>query len=142
MKTNLFISHAWSYSKDYYNLVDLLANAPNFEWSNFSVPKHDPIIDPGTPAGIKVLTNELDEQIRHCHCFLIISGMYVHHKFWIQREIDIARKYKKPIIGLIPRGQERTPQEVTSVANEMVHWNTSSIVSAIRKYHRERFFWE
>ena len=58
--------------------------------------------------------------------------MYVAYRYWIQKEIDIAASYGKRIIGVIPWGQERTPQEVQDVAAMMVAWNTDSIVSAIR----------
>lgn len=53
---------------------------------------------------------------------------------WIQREIDIAVEYGKPIIGIKPWGQEKIPQAVAKVAKEIVGWNTDSIVSAIRKH--------
>ena len=32
---NLFISHAWDYNSDYYNLVDLLSNYPYFNFKNY-----------------------------------------------------------------------------------------------------------
>jgi hypothetical protein len=31
---DLFISHAWDYNAEYYRLVDMLNNAPNFKWRN------------------------------------------------------------------------------------------------------------
>ena len=45
---DLFISHAWKYNEDYYRLVDMLNNAPNFKWRNYSVPEHDPVLIPMT----------------------------------------------------------------------------------------------
>ena len=60
--------------------------------------------------------------------------MYVNHRKWIQEEIDIAQSYSKPIIGVIPWGQERVPIEVQKIAEEMVGWQTSSIVDAIRRW--------
>ena len=53
---------------------------------------------------------------------------------WIQTEIEIATRYQKPIIGVRPWGQERIPQAVQDAADEMVGWNTYSIVSAVRRY--------
>lgn len=131
---DLFISHAWRYNEDYYRLVNLLNGAPNFKWRNYSVPEHDPVLDPDDEQDAKILTAELDGQIKPVNCVLIISGMYVTHSKWIQTEINIAQKYGKPIIGIKPRGQERIPVAVSSVAKEMVGWNTDSIVSAIRKH--------
>ena len=130
----LFISHAWKYNEPYYSLVKLLDNAPNFDWRNHSVPEHDPIIDPNTDAGRNTLIRELRGQIQGVHCVLVIAGMYAVHRYWIEKEIEISQDFGKPIIGLIPRGQERTPRAVQDAAVEMVGWNTNSIVSAIRRH--------
>lgn len=131
---NLFISHAWFYSKGYEKLVELLNEAKLFNWRNYSVPSHKPVVDPNTIAGKRTLTLELDQQIRPIHCFLIMAGMYANHKEWLQKEIEIAKAYNKPIIGLVPWGQVRTPLYIQQVSNEMVNWNTASIVSAIRRH--------
>ena len=132
---NLFISHVWrdSENSEYYRLEEMLNNemeASNFRWKNYSVPNHDPL---ETKTRFE-LSKKLNDQIKPIHCFLVISGMYVNHRKWIQEEIKIANSYNKPIIGIIPRGQERIPDEVDFIAHEMVRWNTDSIISAIKKY--------
>jgi hypothetical protein len=129
---DLFISHVWKRSEnsEYVRLVDLLKGAPNFSWRNYSVPEHDPL-ETKTDAELKAA---LDAQIKPVNSVLIVSGMYVNYRKWIQIEIEIAKKYNKPMIGVIPWGQERTPTEVQAVVKEMVNWNTGSIVEAIRKY--------
>ncbi len=132
----LFISHAWRYNDEYYRLVELLRAAPYFQWRNFSVPQHDPVIDPDTDAGYRQLRKELDDQIRPVNCVLILSGMYATYRKWIQVEMEIAQSYRKPIVGVVPRGQERIPEAVQTIANEMVNWSTSSIVAAIRRQAR------
>lgn len=128
----LFLSHMWRKidNSEYYRLESLLNQANNFAWRNCSVPEHDPL---GTKTD-KELREALDRQIRPVNCFLIISGMYVNHRRWIQEELDIAKSYGKPIIGIIPQGQERIPLEVQNSAKEMVRWNTDSIVAAVRKW--------
>jgi hypothetical protein len=131
---DIFISHAWKYNEDYYRLTNLLADTSNFKSRNYSVPEHDPAIDPNSEAGKEKLKAALKRQIKPVNCVLIISGMYVNYRNWIQEEIDIALKYNKPIIGLVPWGQERTPLAVQNIAKVMVGWSTDSIVAAIRKY--------
>ncbi len=126
----VFISHAWTYNADYYRLERMLDEAPNFTWRNYSVPKHD-ALDTATNAELEAA---LRRQISPTNIVLILAGMYVTHRKWIQKEIDIAVEKKKPIVGIVPWGQERTPQEVQNVVKEMVGWNTSSIISAIRKH--------
>lgn len=131
---DLFLSHAWKYNSDYYALEKLLKSARNFYFRNYSVPAHNPLIDPKTPSGKKKLTEELDQQVRPVNCVLILSGMYAAHSEWIEKEIKLARKYNKPIIGVRPRGQVRVPLLVQLYADEMVNWNTDSIVRAVRNH--------
>jgi hypothetical protein len=132
---DLFLSHAWRYNDDYYRLEKLLREASYFKWRNYSVPTHDPLIDPNTTVGRRKLLNMLDDQIKPVNCVVIISGVYVSHSDWILDEINIAlEKYKKPIIGIVPFGNLNIPKRVQDVAKEIVGWNTNSIVSAIRKY--------
>lgn len=131
---DLFLSHAWKYNRHYYNLVEMLKGASNFYFRNYSVPSHDPVIDPNTIIGKKKLINLLDKQVRPVNCVLIIGGMYAAHSEWIKNEIQLAQRYNKPIIGVYTWGQERMPKIIQNSAIEIVKWNTSSIVSAVRKY--------
>jgi len=130
---HIFISHAWRYSEDYYKLEKLLNEIPNFKWKNYSVPQHDPVIDPNSKEGKNKLKKELEEQIRPVHIVIVLAGMYVNYREWIQTEINIALKYKKPIIGIKPRGHQRIPKQIQDVACDIVGWNKKSIEKAIKK---------
>ncbi len=127
---DLFISHAWQYDNDYYRIVDFLKEASMFQWRNYSVPRHDPL-DANNAYRLKAA---LRRQIRPVNAVLIISGMYVNYREWIQYEIDLAQEYSKPVIGVKPWGAEHIPAAVQLAAVTMVGWNTSSIVDAIRTY--------
>jgi hypothetical protein len=130
---DLFLSHAWKYNDDYHRLVKLLKDASYFSWRNYSVPEHDPVIDPKTPVGYRKLVSLLDNQVRPVNCVLILAGMYAAYSSWINEEITIAQSYNKPIIGISPWGSERMPIVVQQAAKRIVGWNTSSIVSAVRE---------
>jgi hypothetical protein len=80
------------------------------------------------------LVAALYNQIRPTNVVIIMAGMYVPYREWIQKEIDIAVEMGKPIIGIAPMGSKKIPKEVQDAANEIVGWNTQSIVRAIRKY--------
>jgi len=127
---DVFISHAWNYHDDYYRVEKFLNDAPLFRWRNYSVPKHDPLQLPSTSA----LKDQLRKQIRPVNVVLILAGMYVAHRDWIQFEIDFADAISKPMIGIRPWGQQRIPSAVTDAVDEMVGWQTTSIVSAIREW--------
>lgn len=125
----LFISHAWRYSDGYQRFLAFLNQASNFVYSNYSVPEAQAF----TGLSRAGLEEQLRKQIRPTQCVLIVSGMYVAHSDWIQFEIDFARSLGKPIVGIVPWGAERTPIAVQIAADEIVAWQTSSIVSAIRR---------
>jgi len=126
----IFISHAWTYSDEYDRLVDMLNKAPYFYWQNYSVPAYDPL----HTKTKRELEQSLYNQIRPTNIVIVLAGMYVPYREWIEKEIDIATEMKKPIIGVVPWGGERIPLRVQNAVNEMVRWNTSSIVDAIRKW--------
>jgi hypothetical protein len=123
----IFISHAWDYGDDYYRVVRFLDEAPFFKWENFSVPQHDPIDENNIPY-------ELRKRMRDCDAFLIIAGMYATHRTWIDFEMKFARRIGRPIIGIRKWASERVPLAIQNQAREVVGWNGSSVVSAIRRH--------
>ena len=134
MKTyNLFISHSWSHKQQYDHLIHLLDQASDFEYKNFSVPKDDPIHTDGTNQQLR---EAITEKIRNCHVVLVLAGVYSTYSKWINIEIEVAKKestWQKPIIAVEPRGSERTSQHVKENADQIVKWNTKSIVDAIKE---------
>lgn len=126
----LFISHAWDYHDDYTRLINLLNNAPNFQYSNYSVPRDDRF---GKMSKAQ-LEEEIRQQIRPVNCFLALGGVYMSHSDWIQFELDFAVSINKPIVGIKPWGNTNVSRAVSDVAKVVVGWNTDSIVDAIRKY--------
>lgn len=131
---DVFISHAWKYNNQYYNLVELLKGHPYFNFRNYSVPEHDPLVFSTTSD----LYKQLEEQIRQSSVVLLIAGKYVKYRKWIQEEIKLAKKYDKPIIAIRPWGADMLPSEAETKADVIVNWQASSIVSAIREYSKER----
>ena len=132
---HIFISHAWKYGESYNRLVNMLDNAPRFSYYNYSAPREKPLqnldaTDVTTKSQIK---DAIDRKIKASGCVIVLAGMYAAHREWMQYEIDSAVKMKKPIIAVRPWGSTMMPIAVSSVATEIVGWNTSSIVSAIRE---------
>ena len=131
---NIFISHAWKYSEHYNKIVQWLNEAQDegkLTWKNYSVPSHDPLIDPNTTVGKNKLKSELKEQISPASKVIILAGMYAAYSDWIDFEIDSAVDYNKYIIGVKPWGQERVPTKVSNNANIMVGWNKDSVINAV-----------
>lgn len=122
----VFVSHAWDYSDDYWRVVRFLDETPHFSWENLSVPQHNPVRG-------RVLEAELRNQMRDADVFLIIAGMYAARREWIEFELAFARRIGRPVIGINKWGSERIPVAIQTCAREIVGWNSSSIVGAIRR---------
>lgn len=131
---NIFISHSWAYSDAYDRLVDLLNARGYFSFRNFSVPRNDPIHNAPTQ---QALYNAIYNQIRPASVVLIMAGVYSTYSKWINNEIKIAKEeflIPKPIIAIKPWAQTNVSAVVSNNADELVGWNTESIVAAIRKH--------
>lgn len=126
---HILISHSWDYSTHYETIKSWLNNTSYFSWTDYSVPLSKPLDVRGK--------NELKEKLRNrislCSCVIILSGMYVSYSEWIDYEIETAVELGKPIIGVKPWGQERIPMKVQNYADEIVGWNSSSIIDAVRR---------
>lgn len=126
---NLFISHSWEYGERYQRMTNLLDSRDYFRWDDYSMPEEDP----ADVSGPKELVRILKRQIKYSSALIIISGMDVSQSDWIKAEINIADNKGKPILGVKPRGNKRTPRKVRKNADKLVNWNTESIVGGLRR---------
>jgi len=136
---HVFISHSWKYSKVYDKLAEWIfennwsVGQASLDFRNFSVPKDDPIHNvPNT----KALKDAIFNQIARSHVVVIPTGMYTHYSGWIQKEIDAANQYSKPILAVNPWGQERVSEIVVNKASELVGWNKDSVINGIWKLYK------
>ncbi len=130
----LFISHSWDYSEDYVNLVNFLRRIEDFDFYNYSVPKHNPL----SADTDKKLLDELCDQLRGCHILIVLATMRPTYSEWIQKEILIANVYDKAVLAILPRGQKRVASIISTYSDEIVKWNTKSIRKAIIKIMAKR----
>ena len=128
----IFISHSWSYGDAYEKLVGFFNEHPNFQWTDYSVPKDDPIHN--APSS-KELYEAIKKQVAPVNCIVILAGVYSTYSSWINKEIEIAKNvYSKPIVAIEPWASERTSKLVKENADVIVKWQGSSIVKAIRDH--------
>ena len=76
----------------------------------------------------------LTKQINPSNIVIAISGMYVAYSDWIDYEIDESVRMGKIIIGLKPWWQEKIPLKIQNNATKIIGWNSSSLISEIKKY--------
>lgn len=127
---HIFISHSWSYHQDLVNLKKLLNERGYFN-VEFEEASADEPINSANAAYIK---QRLKIKISNSNIILGIAGMYASYSEWMAWELKTAFDLGIPIVGVIPRGQERISTTVTKYSVEDVRWNTESIVLAIRKW--------
>ncbi|MGE8449994.1 MAG: TIR domain-containing protein [Pseudomonadales bacterium] len=136
---NVFVSHSWAYSTEYSTLESWIFNErwsvgqASLDFRNYSVPKNDPIHNANSDAA---LLTAIKRQMQLCHVIVIPLGMYTHYSKWIGKEIEAAAAWGKPILGVIPRGQQRIPDVVSSRARETVGWNKESVIGGIWRAFR------
>lgn len=131
MKTyKVFISHSWTYVDDLKSLRNLLETRGYFNVEFNEFPPTDSINSTNT----YYVRQRISERIADSNIVLGIAGMYASYSDWMKWELDKAVAKGIPIVGVIPRGQERVSAVVCDRAKEIVRWNTESIVDAIRKY--------
>ena len=128
---HIFIS-SWSYDSHYYNLTNLLRQASYFEFSDFSIPENDPVHSKSD----RELSNAIHDKMQSCGVVIVLAGVYASYSKWIDKEIKIAKSGfdgPKSILGVTPYNTNSISTVVKDAANEIVKWNTDSIVDAIKR---------
>lgn len=134
MLYNLFISHSWAYGDAYEKLVKMLNEAPRFDYRNYSVPKDDPVHNANNATALR---EAIKGQMQPAGVILIMAGKYATYSKWINEEIVLAKSgftTKKPVLEIAAFGAQQISSTVRDAADEIVKWQSSSIVSAIRKW--------
>lgn len=127
---HIFISHSWSYPGDLDNLRNLLLERGYFNVEFEEASADEPI----NSENAIYLKRRLKEKIEKSNIVLGIAGIYASYSDWMAWELEKAFELGIPIIGVIPRGQERISATVTRYSKIDVRWSTESIVNAIRAW--------
>ena len=78
----------------------------------------------------------IKNKISPANIVIIMAGVYAAFSKWINKEIKRAESefnFSKPILAVTPWGAQRISSVVRDSADEIVGWNSSSIVDAIRR---------
>ncbi|MFQ1831738.1 TIR domain-containing protein, partial [Aeromonas veronii] len=95
---------------------------------NYSVPKDDPIHNAPSAAKLK---EAIRAQIKPASVVVIMAGVYSTYSKWINIEIELAQEMGKKILAIEPWASEKTSKTVKDAANQIVGWNSKSIVDGI-----------
>lgn len=123
----LFISHSWNYD-DYEKMVKLLEGRGYFDFQESSVPATDPLT-----GSNQQVWDAIYNKIRWAQVIILTAGVYATYSGSIKKEIEFAKSIRKPIIAVVPLGNERT-SSLCGYADEVVGWRADSIVDAVRRH--------
>ncbi|MEG3759935.1 TIR domain-containing protein [Pseudoalteromonas carrageenovora] len=126
----IFISHSWQYTDTLEALRNLI-NARGYFSATYEESTRDKPINSDDEGYVK---RRLSHKIANSDVILALAGVYASHSSWMQWELDKAIELGIPVIGVIPRGQDRISTIVSTRSVVDIKWNTESIVSAIRAY--------
>ncbi len=130
---DLFVTHAWRYHDDWRHLVDLLNAHDVRGWRNFSLPWHDPALDPRTEAGGKAVRWHLETQIIPADAVVLLASVLSEPgtRKWLDLELALARKHGKPVIAVPAWGEQDVPPEVRASADAVVGWDAVALRAAV-----------
>lgn len=126
----IFISHSWQYTDTLEALRNLI-NARGYFSATYEESTRDKPINSDDESYVK---RRLAQKISDSDIILALAGVYASHSSWMEWELDKAIELGTPIVGVIPRGQERISTVVSSRSVADVRWSTESIIAAIRNY--------
>lgn len=128
----LFVTHAFAKHDDYHRVLEYMEAAANFFYVNCADPELLP-----AGGGKEALKEELRRQIGSAEAVVVLSGLYLENRDWVNYEMDAAQALDLPMIAVEPfGGLGPVPEEVARRAAETVSWNDRSIVDAIRRQAR------
>ncbi len=128
----LFISHSWTYNNAKDTMTRFLDKL-GLDYQSLYIPKKDPIHESGTDAQ---LLWAITQKIKRSSCLILLAGVFPYYDKWIEKEIEVAKLYGKPIIAIQPWSNDKTSEMVKSNANRIVKWQGKSIVDAIKEIDR------
>jgi len=130
---DLFVTHAWRYHNDWSKISDMLDKTPGLSWRNFSLPWHDPAMNPNTEIGGKFIRHFLENQIIPVHGVILLAGAYSikSNRGWLDMEVDMARRHNKPIIGLPAIDATTVPDEVNALCDASVGWDVQELIGCL-----------
>ncbi|MBL8074920.1 MAG: TIR domain-containing protein [Nitrospira sp.] len=130
---DLFVTHAWRFHEDWTKFTELMDKVPGILWRNFSLPWHDPAISPNTEAGGRFIRSSLESQIIPVHVVVLLAGVYETRsaRVWVDMEVEMARKHRKPIIGMPPINKESIPDGLLALCDASSTWEATRLIAVI-----------
>lgn len=125
-KPRIFVSHSWKHNNDYNNLIR------GFEKQGFDYYNHSISIDKAEDLkNEKEIENKIKKQLIYSRCLLVLGGTY-SNKYWIKKEVEIAKSLGKKVIVVRPWNTYSIPKYLEETADEIIGFNSKAIIKKIK----------
>lgn len=77
----------------------------------------------------------LENKIKNSSLLILVLDMYnaKENKFWINKEVEIAQKYNKPILATENWNHEDLPTQIHDAPDKYVNWQRDDVLSGIKE---------
>lgn len=126
----VFVSHSWAESEDFFALKQRLLAELTYLDHSVHVGK----------ALVGLSDDELEAKLRlhmrGTHVLLVLAHPSATRSPWVQREVEIAHEFGKPIIAVRPRGHRHRPLHplLRAASIDQVGWDAPAIAKRIRSW--------
>jgi hypothetical protein len=124
-KPRIFVSHSWSHDEDYNRLIKAFKSL-NFKFYNHSIPEYK-AQDLKTGGEIE---QKINNQLLYSRCLLVLGGNY-SEKYWIKKEVEIAKSLQKKVIVVRPWNTNEIPDYLKNSADDIVDFIPKEIIKLI-----------
>lgn len=137
---DLFLTHSWNYTDEWQGLVALIDDYMPGKWRNWSLPWHDTSIDRYSEEGRVQLEKLLRGQIAHASGVLLLPETMdrAEGRMWLDKQLTLAARYSKPIIGVPPNKGGTFPDELAAHVDAIVPREPGQIIATLNRLLREK----
>ena len=135
---DLFLTHAWNYTDEWQGLVALLDEYIPGKWRNWSLPWHDTSIDRFSQRGREQLEKLLRGQIAQASGIIVLPETMdrAEGKLWLEKQLALAREFKKLVLGISPKNGTAFPTELAAFTAVVVPRDAAQIIAALERLQR------
>lgn len=126
VRPRVFISHSWRNDDDYWNLINKF-KINGFEFYNHSIEEKSKL-DVNTA---KQIERGIENKIKGCSKVLVLGGEYAN-RYWIKKEIEIAKRMRKEVIAIRPWKKAGIPKNLYNKADRVVGFNSKTIIENLK----------
>jgi hypothetical protein len=130
---DLFLTHGWYYTDEWQGMVALIDEYLPGKWRNWSIPWYDTSIDRFSEDGKAALEKLLDGHISMASAILLLpeGGNTSDGRMWLNRQLTIAARCSKPIIGVLSQSNGTFPDHLKNHVSRIVSRDAREIISAV-----------